>query len=452
MESALEKIKAIGILLLMSFSCICIVWVTNKFKVENKSIAEAQVVQRVIEEEEITISDSDTSTPLKIPEKEEEEVLSIGSIIKYECGAGEYTYIKSDSACQYDGTAEVEFTKEAGASEVEASDDSTLVSIDASILLAEVTVPLELLSGIEVADSNRMITTDTPTLKPAGEQVESRIANVLLPPGQQIEEHKSWDEDKPFIFDFWTAFTDLLSKKAEEGQIGVETEIVNECPECNNASNVNPDKSNKISEFLYDSIHKFPGERDNLTEEDVEENYEECKNQIFVKWSGEYKACKISKVAEAVERYKQITAWGLLLEGWTHFKCEVLGHPDCVKVEDIVIIMDSPFGSDKGCLEGSACTNAFMEVRNKTALPPQTELVSKYYYTTPCEAYIQGVPGKSKIRCAWDKSYLFKERKFNELDDLPTVESTPTDEEYNDFLLHKVQGSRGDAIPIEPGN
>ena len=43
---------------------------------------------------------------------------------------------------------------------------------DSEIVLVSVTVPLELFSGMEVADSNRKITTETPTYKAAGEQID----------------------------------------------------------------------------------------------------------------------------------------------------------------------------------------------------------------------------------------------------------------------------------------
>jgi hypothetical protein len=511
MKTALKKFKGIGLLSLMIVVSVGVVFVVNQLRESSKGVVANQRVQQVsvVQEQDKKIAMDDSSIPLEVTyelEGLEEELLAIalqfrdsspsermgqiqalsptgeemiigdtsipievveefvkgkmeaeeavlgdedGTEYKNTCNNENHTYIISESACIRDGSARLEFTKEMGASK---KGSGEMVSLDSKVVLAEVTSPLELISGVEVADSNRMITTDTPTLKPAGEQVESAIANVLLPPGEQIDEYREWDEDKPFKFDFWTAFGDTIATKSEDGEIAVEEEIENECAECKNPSNVNPDKSNKISEFIYESAYKFPGERDEEKEEDVEEDYNDCRDSTFNEWSGDYEVCKIGLVQNLLERIKSISLWNQFLSILNFLKCEFLNHRDCISIEDIVIIMDSPFGSDKGCLEGSACTNAFMNTRNQVVLSPGTDPVEKHYYTTPCKAYVQGASGLQDIKCAWDLSHLFKERKYNEFDDFPNTESTPSENEYNDFLLKKIQGERGDAIDIKSGN
>jgi len=446
MKRILNKLKPVALLLGMSIVSTFVVFVVNKSAIRSRSL-EASATQESIQgvESPETSTVVDTSVPLELEVEEEtgDEVLSVSTGI-YNCSRNpdEFSYIQSDSYCVRTGEAEIHYTKDKNAT----SDGSGRVSVGAEIVLAEVTVPLELFSGIEVPDSNRQITLDKPTLKPAGEQIDMHTASILVPPGTKIWEYKRWDSDLPFNLDYVTAFFKNIAATSEENRIGVENELDNECDDCYNFSNPNPDKSNKLSEFIYDSVYRYPGEKDTVTEE---EGVEECPtSDTYVEWNGEFEACRMSAVAQAIERVKRITDWGATLQNY--IKCEIFNDPDCIDTEDIIVKMDSAFGTEEDCLRGSACTNAFMNMRSEVALAPSSSFSGKYYYLTPCGVYVQGLPDLVTVDCAWDMSHIFKERKVNEYDDLPTVDSTPTEDEYNEFLNERVNGSKtaDQALPI----
>jgi len=451
MEKVINKIKPVFLLFGISFVAISTTWAVNQLRLSSNVFpSQEQVLEESIytieEVEAYTIEDTTVPSEVKFEEKEtEEDVLGVTGGV-FICGGGDFTEIESTSTCQMEASVGIKYTEDMGAFEIGAG----LVAVDADIVLAKVTVPLELLSGVEVADTNRQITSQTPTLKPAGEQISEKTANILLPPGQQIDEYKEWDSDKPFSFDYITAFFEKSDSPSEENKMGVETELKNKCAEYDNASNVNPDKSNTISEFMYDSVYRYPGEKDNITEEEV---IEECSDSdTYTQWSGEYNACRLNYVATKIQQVHRITDWYTLLTTFLKCKFADANDPECIYPEDIVVIMESPFGSDKDCIEGTACTNAFMKRRAEVVLAPGSDLGGKQYYLTPCQAFVEGRATEVTISCAWDMSHLFKERKFNEYDDVPSIDSTPTDEEYKEFLREKVEGQRGEDIIIQESN
>lgn len=457
MSRITNRLKPVFLLISMALVCVGIVWVTNQFKSISAYSSEKVVTnETVVSNEVVDIENAsvmgDTSIPLEVKkEKPTDEEPDTTTSTQYSCKSGYFTEIKTESICKINAEAKERFYKDPDGAKLLGGGR---VSVDADIMLIKVTIPLELFSGIEVANSNRLITTETPTLKPAGEQIDSSTANVLLPPGQQIDTYKGWDEEKPFKSKYSTAFSDNLEKPSETGSIGVETELANDCEEScpNNKSNVNPDKSNTISEFMQDSLYRIPGEKGST----IVETIDECaQNRTFIPWewedTTEYVACRANVFTETIQRFHNISGWGTLEQIKNIIKCGLAGDndPDCIKTEYIVVIMSSPFGSDEECAEGSACTNTYMETRNSIASVPSTDLGPKQYYVTPCDAFIQGLRYKVTIKCAWDMSHLYKERKANEFDDVPTVDSTPTDEEYEKFLEEEVKGTRGVERPIQ---
>lgn len=444
MKRIINRLKPVFLLISMTLVCVCIVWVTNQLKNINaysssKIVANETVISNEETEMETIAAVQDTSVPLEVEESNIEEVLAASSS-SFSCNrnADEFTEIKSESICEKkyeDG--ELNF----GESNPKASKvTGTTVKLDAKVTLTEVYVPLELFSGVEVADSNRLIKSETPTLKPAGEQIDDLTANSLLPPNEQIDTYKSWDEEEPFATDYSVGFD---KGKTQEGDIGVENKLENKCEYCNNKANPNPDGSNKASEFLRGSNYHYPNQQEQTEDSQI---IESCSSSdTFTDWEDRYAACKLNIVEQIIEFFRNIPGWGTIVENTKY----CTKYPDeCIDTADIIVIMESPFGSDIGCKEGSACTNAYMQSRNGAASAPDADLGVKHYYLTPCKAFIEGASGEQEIKCAWDMSHLFKERKVNEFDDMPSIDTTPTDEEYQEFLLQKVQGTRGVAVPM----
>ena len=268
----------------------------------------------------------------------------------------------------------------------------------------------------------------------------------MLPPGEQISEYKPSVKDRPFSSPYSTAFEQKASENSEEGEVVVDEKIINECEHCRNKSNVNPDKSNKISTFMKDTLYRSPGEKAQIQESDA---IESCSNDDkFETWpASNRKACALGIVTVAIELIKSIpdSVWNEC-NGVVQYDDE--GNPippseDCIYPEDIIVKMTSVFGSDRECPDG-VCTNAYMNTRNKIALSPDdsSSYSDKVYYTTACKVIIEGKI--YTVKCAWDMSHLYKERKLSEYDDLPDVESTPSSEAYNEFLLEEATRRSGE--------
>jgi len=437
MKKIFEKIKPILLLAGMSLVSFVSVWVVSKIRtVFNQDMVQEKQAYVLNEPRDSTVEleTIDLSQPEKIEELEkeiaesglsEEEVL--GSE-KYRCEADSME-IESESVCYRNTTDNIDYN--------ERKKEGTVVNRESTVELVKVTVPLDLYSGMVVADSNRKITKETPTFKAAGEQVDETLADTLLPPGQKISTHRPWVAEEPFLtsysMGFGTSYSDI--KVSNEGEIGVNSKLPNDCDseEYNNISNINPDKSNKISSFIRDAIYRYPKEKDKVKEEDLIEVCDDTDR--FVKWTTDMVACTRSTVI----------AWFKTIGDALWNKCEE-DEGNCIFAEDIVVIMASPFGSEEECNEEGVCTNAYMKVRNDSATEPLNTDGNKFYYTTDCEAMIEG---KSVIiQCAWDMSHLYKERKVNEFDDLPNLEDTPSENEYNDFLLNDVKGKRTVPVPL----
>jgi len=436
MKNVIEKLKPVFLLLGLTVLCIGIVWVTRQFKDVFASQLDYGIAQQVpvsIETISKENNTTDTSQPSKVEKDSEGYVYAASTSSDSMCPSSTIN-ISSQSVCSKDSSGEVDFSKGTRSGDV--------VSKSSKVILSQVTVPLELFSGMEVKDSNRLITSKTPTFKAAGEQMDETLVNTQLPPGTQISEYNSWTADKPFTTDYKLGFSSKSDEPTNEGEIGVDKKLLNECEECNNKANINPDKSNKMSEVMLDKTYRTPGEKAKVKEADVIESCSK-NNSTFIPWNSEFEGCYLSIVERLVALFQTIGdgLWG---------KCT--SDPpseDCVYVEDIVIIMASPFGSENDCID-STCTNAYMNIRNKSALEPSASGSNKTYYTTECKAFIERK--ERNILCAWDMSHLFKERKVSELDDIPTLDSTPSDGAYKQFLQNQVNGKRGsasDAIQLQ---
>jgi hypothetical protein len=428
MKKVIEKIKPILLLLGMSLICVLIVFVVNQFKKEPE-IKEV-TAQEALANTQVQTESLDTSKPEEVKvstQQAENKVLGE----TFSCG-GNAVHIASESTCIRNGSGPVDYKT--------GRRTGTLVRKDAKIELVSVTVPLELFSGMEVADSNRKITTETPTYKAAGEQIDDITANSQLPPKKQVDEYKPSDEDKPFTTDYSTGVqTGEGTEISDKGKVGVDKKLTNECDgeEYNNKSNVTPTKSNGRAELMYDT-YRYPNEK--KLQEQEQKTMESCNEgyNTFIEWESTFSGCHISFGARFISFIKDIDdrLWDECL----------LNQEGCVDVKDIVLIMASPFGPDDGCDENGACTNAYMNRRNHAMQAPASTSSGKTYYTTDCVVTIDGI--QRTIKCAWDMSHLYKELEASKYDDIPNVESTPTPGEYNEFLQTQVKGKRTEAIPL----
>ena len=438
MSIHLDKLKPIFLLLVMTVTTLGIVFVVNQFKDTSKYVKPVEGAKevRIVENSAALVNNSDTTVAQRVSEDSEGIVLSTQATNS--C-AQAIIKIQSYSVCSRSGSAEEDYKS--------GTRSGDTVSKNSTVKLIEVTIPLELFSGSNVKDSNRKITSTTPVYKPAGEQIDEKVANVMLPPGTEINEYKASVKDRPFSTPYSTAFGQKADTNSEEGEVVVDKKIVNNCEHCRNKSNVNPDKSNKISEFMKDSLYRAPAEKAQVKASDA---IESCSNEDkFVEWTNtNRKACALSTITVAIELIKSIpeSIWSEC-KGTPRYDENgnlIPRSEDCIYPEDIIIKMSSAFGSDRECPDG-VCTNSYMNTRNKVAMAPvdSSGYTDKVYYTTTCKVIIEGKV--YTVKCAWDMSHLYKERKFSEYDDFPSIESTPSEDAYTKFLLE--DGTRRSSEP-----
>ena len=303
------------------------------------------------------------------------------------------------------------------------------VSTDASVEIAKITVPVRLLSGIySVKDSNRDLTYENPVYKPAGEQFSEKQILIKTTPGEGNEEVKTEIIDgstkqKPYS----TKYSLETSGDDGDGEVIVDEYADNDCgKECNNLANSNPAQSNGAGKLLKSIEFDPPGQGDKE------------KNQNVIAIGGECEKLERANIEDP--SYKEcIDVWQAIAgalgsifpsSDWTNCDPESEG---CINAQDIVIKM-SPMFND---------INSFTTTRNKVAMDPiSSSNYKSVYVMTPCRA---NVAGKSvEVKCAWDMTYLFDERKVAEFDDVGESE-TPTHEEYIEFLK-KESSTRTDPL------
>ena len=432
MERVMSKLKPVFLLIGMTLVSLLIIFVTDIFRKSPEVYTPTNNEILQTQDQGIITTDTDTSTPSKVTVEDNfGVVLSASSGGNIDSCKNIVTKIDSQSVCERDNSGEVDFYD----SSKVIPWPGDMVSKNATVYLTYVPVPLELFSGMDVKDSNRLISSENPTFKAAGEQIDETTVNVLLPPGTQIDEYKPWIEEEPFSMKYELGFLQGAFQKSDEGEIGIEEKLTNDCEYCNNKSNPNPEKSNTFSELMLDKTYLYPGQKDKMIEN---AEIEKCgKEDRFEAWgTTDFQSCIASLPDIAISFISSIS-----LKDW--LDC-FIDREKCMDPKEIMIIMSSPFGSEEVCKDG-ICTNAYMNTRNSSSLPPSSSK-GKFYYTTECKAIIQGRP--YTVNCAWDMSHLYKEKDFSGFDDLPKVESIPSDTEYNEFLKNEVKGDRKVAIPL----
>lgn len=434
----LDKLKPIFLLFVMTVSSLGIVFVVNQFKDTSKYVkpVEGALEVKIVENSTALVNNSDTTIPQKVSEDNQGIVLSTEATNS--C-AQAIIKIQSYSVCSRSGTAEEDYKT--------GNRSGNTVSKNSTVKLIEVTIPLELFAGSDVKDSNRKLTDTTPINLSAGNMFDDKIANGQLPPGVQISEYKPSVKNRPFSMPYSTAFEQKANINSEEGEVVQDKKLGGyKCEHCKNESNVTPHRTNQLSTFMVDILYRTPGEKNQVKAEDA---IESCSDKDdFIEWNNNNrKSCALSTVTVAVELIKSIpeSIWSECKGG---VKYDQNGNPippseDCIFPEDIIIKMTSGFGSDRECPDG-VCTNKYMNTRNNVALAPiDANKTNKQYFTTACKVIIEGKV--YTVKCAWDMSHLYKERKFSEYDDLPGVESTPTKDQYTRYLLE--EGDRRKDAP-----
>lgn len=410
-----EKLKPIFLLVGMSLATVAIVILSNLFIEKPKVAVNSEFLISYLQANEesetmLVESDIDTSTPLEvveIPSSGDSETLGVST-----AGCEAKYLINSISICK----TEQQINRQ---EEEKEDENGNMISPKATIFLSKVTAPLELFSGMNVIDSNRLIDKEDPIFKAGGEQIDETTANIMLPPGKQIDIYKPYKEDVQFGIEYILQFMGGGERDRQEGKMVVDKKNPNDCEDCNNSSNPTSEKSNKLSDFMQDSNFRYPGQKEKMKEDPPE--IETCDGEDRFEWwtCNAVVICKMTvgqQLLALLQSMKEIFL------------------PRTMSADSIILIMSSPFGAVEDCPD-EFCTNSYLDVRMATTLPPSQDGRKKVYYLTECEAIIQGDPEPYVIPCAWDFTHLYAEKDFASVDNIPTIEEGMTDDEYNDFLL-----------------
>lgn len=308
-------------------------------------------------------------------------------------------------------------------------DGSNWVSDDANIDLVTINYPVYLLSGkYSIKDSNRLITLEDPIYKPAGEQFDDNQLLVNIAPGETYDKVKSTVLDSaPKKQAFGTKYS--ISTEGSENNPGNGSAVIteyatNDCEQCNNPANNNPAKSNSVGKALFSMITP-PGQEKTYTKSGNLTINGMCESADYKDITSNTNACTNTWY------YIRGTLRSLFPSSdWTKCKAEGEG---CVNSENIVVKM-SPIFDD---------TNTYTSTRNKIGMSPSdASSYQSVYIMTPCVATVGGKD--VNIKCVWDMSYLFDERKVNEFDDAGGSD-TPTAEQYIQYLQQEST-SRNDTL------
>ncbi len=329
-----------------------------------------------------------------------------------------------------------------GGGEVEVG---SVISRDASISLVSVVVP-PLLSGSPTMDSEvRQIYRDTKgnyheTLKPAGEMISRRVIESNTYPGDENTKAILDAADNSRNVPFGVEYNVNVGGDASgggENQFTVDQYYTNDCGEkCNNPSSGTLQKYLDTSSILA-GLSQIPGYYDEVDEQEVSENIESCSDDsTFLNMDVEGTApigCTPSLkevIVSFVKRINNIFDANSCTEG-----SEEGG--DCVSTANIIIIMESPFGTKQDCAENGQCVNEFNELRAGNVKIPGGDTGGNVYLLTDCVARIDGIDEQT-LKCAWDIDYISKEVEFQSYDNLPG-EEYPDTMEYLNFHIDEAE-------------
>jgi hypothetical protein len=215
--------------------------------------------------------------------------------------------------------------------------------------------------------------------------------------------------------------------------------------DCRNDPNPTPEKFLSASEILTKSKNP-PGYYDELSEEDIEEGIEDCDDntrflELEVEGSASY-GCTPT-IGEVILNFKKKIE-NLFDANACSKQSE--DNENCVNTANIVIIMESPWGSKSDCAKSGQCVTEFNDLRTGDFKTPTDNESSKIYLLTDCEAYIEGA-GNQSLKCAWDIDYISKELEFQSYDNLPS-EDYPDKMEYINFHIKESKNREEGPISM----
>lgn len=314
------------------------------------------------------------------------------------------------------------------------------VSAEASIEMTEIYAPLWVLVGsFNIKNSDGEIDDETQYIPSANKVVKEKLLEVNLPPGELHDEvvNNAVNDPKnktPYSVEYSVSVND--GDEATDTMTVKETADNNCGDDCDSDASTNPRQSNESSKVLKGAFYDFPGQTEEDTNTQILQVEGICQNV------DESLVIGISVCKNRLKLISGIISTLFPSSDWTQCKnSNSNDDPDdnddgCIKAETIAVKISPMFKE----------TNAFTGTRTKIAMDPESASDYKtVYVVTNCHANVAS--RDVIVKCMWDMSYLFNERKAAEFDDLGESE-TPTEEEYKAILARESTRSEDDLKPM----
>lgn len=400
-DSMKNKLKAIGILFILSLTGYGIALVTSLVRVST-SIDAVEVEASVKGDTKETVTEvvfEDLEPVEGICPECEEEYNVLGDTTSDIC----------ESVFNEEITTPVFIDASGNVDYKDGSPSGDVVRKDAKITIVEINVPAVLLAGsYQVEDSNRLISMNSATNSAAGSIFEIDYGRKLESP-YSSEEYDDKVYGAVYKEPFGSETEMKYSQSDNEGptaDINVETTTCSVCEELQD-SNYNPDRSNKIASELNETL-SIPGGQTEAPQNEEESLDTNSGIVNELPKAGEEIACKrkSSILSKITSLFKNISASTLNHCNMEDEDGNLLYPDECIRVEEIVIRTNSFFGDYESCKEEGKCTNTFLSRRSLVMSSPDkaSSFDQNFLVTTDCKVDIDG--RTYTVKCLWDVSYI----------------------------------------------
>ena len=396
-----NKLKAIGILFILSLTGYGIAFVTSLVRVSTSTDSV---------EVEASVKGSTKETVTEVVFEDLEPVEGICPECEEEYNVlGDTTSDICESVFNEEITTPVFIDASGNVDYKDGSISGDVVRKDAKIKIVEINVPAVLLAGsYQVEDSNQLISMDSAANPSAGGNLPEEYGRKLESPVSA----KDYDEkiENAVYKEPFGSETEMKYEQSEQqgpvAKINIKTTTKAVCENCQD-SNYNPSMQKESLAEVNETL-SIPGGQQQAPQNEVE--YINPNNSMVEELpeAGEEVACKRnpSGLEKTVNLFKTISSSIFNRCNMVDENGELLYPDECIRVEDIVIRTNSFFGDYESCKEEGKCINTFEERRILTSSSPVQASDFDYRFTVKTRAKVE-IDGETyDVWALWDVSYI----------------------------------------------
>jgi hypothetical protein len=336
------------------------------------------------------------------------------------CGSPVVVYEGTEN-CAGGGSVDVDFSENNGGRR----SGTVVYSKDLSLKVSKITIPLGILSGSDIPNTNLRITTD--------EYMIPAASSLFVDKHEDVRRSPDTEKVKYTEYDTWAtksnvSFTEL-GESSQESQVVVDEYVPSSTQECASCS-TNSDRSEKIGKLVNDRTTVPQYEKDIETKLPVLM----CKDENSISVEADGVAC----IDEEFSVLKQITA---IFSGSDWQQCNEIEYDDegniisdgrCIDIENVVLNLDGIFQN----------TNQAYENIVNRQISPYSEYNCEMSITFPAWIEIDG-KGIYKVSAKMNVPYECW-RMSQEFDDTEGDE-TPTDAGLKAFMKY-IESLNRDSV------